>query len=500
MAEKLELTLHILTNAEVAASKMRQFNKTLDQNNRKIKEANSLYTKFRRIFGSIFMTYLGLNGIKSIVNTVRELDLMQRSITGLTKSTQDWAYIQNEAFRTANRIKDVAKGYRNFYAAASMAGFDKDTIQSLYSDVLTSTRAIGATQTQTSAALLALEQMISKGVVSMEELRRQLGNALPGAFEIGAKAMNMTTQEFNEFVKKGQLASNVFVPRFIAQLKKEFAGGFKSAMDSMDASIVNLENSWVQLQQEFMKGSLGKEFKTLFNDLSKMLRSDDFKSLIRSLGYLLSLVVKFINYVLRNKEIFTMTLFVLGFSRLNKALWDSIKAGIVANRVFLGLMTTFFRILAPLLLLQDLIYGLFYRDRTKSLTGDIINSLSTSNKLKKDREGLGNMNYEGTAITKEFLADKNKKEMLKRAIQYGQRTGNWEDYQQIVKFGTIPAYISAPDNSPNLSMNKTETQNININVGDINVQGASSPEETAVAVENKLISLFTSSNLARGVV
>lgn len=387
MAEKLELTLHILTNAEVAASKMRQFNKTLDQNNKKIKEANSLYTKFRRIFGSIFMTYLGFNGIRSMVNTVRELDLMERSITGLTKSTQDWAYIQNEAFRTANRIKDVAKGYRNFYAAASMAGFDKGAIQSLYSDVLTSTRAIGASQTQTSAALLALEQMISKGVVSMEELRRQLGNALPGAFEIGAKAMNMTTQEFNEFVKKGQLASNVFIPRFIAQLKKEYAGGFKDAMQSMDASIINLENSWVLLQKTIVGKEANRGISKAVNDLSAFLRSREVVAVARLINYALGFIIsnlKTIVILLTPILARQGWVFLLGIiPKITKALWGMTAPLMATYKQFL-------KILAIAFILQDLIYGLFFPKHTSSLTEDLLGKSSLGTGLQNRQNSSRN--------------------------------------------------------------------------------------------------------------
>ena len=178
-------------------------------------KSTNLYARQLR---NLFVGFIGVQSIGGLVRTAAELDLVQRSIESLTKSTQDWEYIQEQAFRTGTRIEDVAKGYRNFFSSTRMAGFDKTSIQAMYGDILTVTRAIGASPTQTQGALLALEQMISKGVVSMEELRRQLGNAVPGAFEIAAKAIGMTTQELNEMVKSGKLASVEFVPAFIKAL------------------------------------------------------------------------------------------------------------------------------------------------------------------------------------------------------------------------------------------------------------------------------------------
>ena len=292
--EMKDLVLNIITNAESASRQLRKFNRNLDDSDKKIKRVS----KYARQLRNIFVGFLGIQGIRSFVETVREVDLIQRSIVGLTKSTQDWNYIQQQALRTGTRIKDVAKGYRNFYASASMAGFEKTSIQGMYGDVLTATRSIGASPQQTAGALLALEQMISKGRVSMEELRRQLGNALPGAFEIGAKAMKMTTAEFNEFVKSGKLASTEFVPKFIAQLKKEYVGGFENATKSMDYALNNLSTSWIIFQYEFSKGGFAKGFVDATNQLSKLLMSPDLKVILQFVGDILSVIMKIVAHII----------------------------------------------------------------------------------------------------------------------------------------------------------------------------------------------------------
>lgn len=295
--EMKDLVLNIITNAESASRQLRKFNRNLDNSDKKIKRVSKSTNLYARQLRNLFVGFLGIQGVRSFVETVREVDLIQRSIVGLTKSTQDWNYIQQQALRTGTRIKDVAKGYRNFYAAASMAGFEKTSIQGMYGDVLTATRSIGASPQQTAGALLALEQMISKGKVSMEELRRQLGNALPGAFEIGAKAMKMTTAEFNDFVATGKLASTEFVPKFIAQLKKEYVGGFENATKSMDYALNNLSTSWIIFQYEFSKGGFAKGFVDVTNQLSKILMSPELKVILQLVGDILSVIMKIISHI-----------------------------------------------------------------------------------------------------------------------------------------------------------------------------------------------------------
>jgi len=287
MAEP-KIAIDILVNCQSATNQLKKFNKELNNTVEGGKKASNWLAKG---FGRFIGAYFSVRTAQNIFNTGRKIQLLERSIVGLTKSTQDWEYLKRLAHDTGNSLNVVANGYKNFYAAANMAGFNKNEIQTMFSDMTISTRAIGASSEQTRGALLALEQMISKGVVSMEELRRQLGNAVPGAFEIGAKAMNMTTKEFNEFVKTGQLASAVFVPRFIAEFKRQYIGGFKEISQTIDFATGQLKESWEELTFEIMKGELGKGIAKLIRGLDRA---------VRGLTEALKILSPVIRYIVQN--------------------------------------------------------------------------------------------------------------------------------------------------------------------------------------------------------
>ena len=457
-AEVNDLVLNIRISAEVASRELKKFNRTLDDTNRKMTKATKL-SKMLKDALKMFGIYLGFQGIRNFVQTTRELDLMERSIVGLTKSTQDWNYIQNEALRTGTKLKNTARGYRNFYASASMAGFGKGQIQGMYSDLLTSTRAIGATPQQTQGALLALEQMISKGVVSMEELRRQLGNALPGAFEIGAKAMNMTTAEFNKFVKEGKMVSTVFVPKFIKALKEEFGGGFDEATKSMDFAINNLETRWQMLQRTLFKGQLGEGMTAFVRALTKFISNPMLVSSLKAIAFILGSLLKIISGILSQATLL-MTLIsplaIMGIIRGVKALAVAIGG---LNFAMSPLYAQILAIIAGLIIIQDLIYGLFLRHKGfKSLTGDALNqneTQKTNNFVKAEGNPLKYMGL--NMLDSPFL---------------------------------LPAKMLSE---------RRENKNISIKVGDINVEGANSPQETAMAVREELVALFTGEKLRNGV-
>lgn len=473
-AEVNDLVLNIVINAEVASRKLKNFNKTLDDTNRKLDKTTKASTMLSRAFRRFIVGFIGIQGIRSFVQTTRELDLMERSIVGLTKSTQDWNYIQNEALRTGTRLKDTARGYRNFYASASMAGFGKGQIQGMYSDLLTSTRAIGATPQQTQGALLALEQMISKGVVSMEELRRQLGNALPGAFEIGAKAMNMTTAEFNKLVKTGTLVSTVFVPKFIKALKEEFGGGFVEATKSMDFALNNLETRWQMLQRTLFKGQLGEGMTAFVRALTKFISNPMLVSSLKAIAFILGSLLKIISGILSQATLLMILispLAIMGIVRGVKALALAMGG---LNFAMSPLYATILAVIAGLIVIQDLIYGLFLRGKGfKSITGDIISGNDAP--LRQEET-------QSSPLAK-FFMNRRTKEQARNIKKFNERQ---------------PQLYSSPRGISGM-FEKNENKTINISFGDINVKGGNSLQETAMAVREELVALFAGEKLRNGV-
>ena len=96
--------------------------------------------------------------------------------------------------------------------------------------------------------------MISKGRVSAEELRGQLGEQIPGAFQIAARAMGMTTRELDKFMSDGNLMADEFIPKFSSQIKKEFAGGLAEASNSLQSSLNRLNTEWFLFKGELADG------------------------------------------------------------------------------------------------------------------------------------------------------------------------------------------------------------------------------------------------------
>ena len=101
-------------------------------------------------------------------------------------------------------------------------------------------------------AFLALGQMISKGKVQAEELRGQLGKRLPGAFQLAAKAMGMTTAALDKFMADGKPPrknSSLSSPRCS---KTNTALPQKEAAKGMQGSLNRLSTEWERLKASFV--------------------------------------------------------------------------------------------------------------------------------------------------------------------------------------------------------------------------------------------------------
>ena len=525
----------------------------------RMNKRNGLIRYGMRLLGA----YVSIRTLQNIIQTGSRLQLVQKSIEGLTKSTQDWGFVEQQAFKMGVSLETVAKGYRNFYSAANMAGFGKGDIQGMYADLLLATRSIGASTQQTEGALLALEQMISKGKVSMEELRRQLGNAIPGAFEIGAKAMKMTTAQFNDFVRTGNLASTEFVPKFIKVLKETYAGGWQDIEQTVSVAQGRLKVAWEKFTIGFMSGEAGKSFAQALNSLAELLVSPEFNQFIAGLGTLFSWTVKiiqvampFVKWIIRNFPIILMLLGVGGLYGLMKrhallqlvlnARWalgvkwiklfgiQSVKSFAMASKGAVKLGLAFVRALLPILVIQDIlmfIIGLLTGKKLNTVTGSIVditgeiadqvrsffNLRKPSMNTEDDKQNqLAQRLQYDTEYQNAKLAYWNEKDPRKRAkaqkimnerVQTlkGYEIGRAADISGMYEPYTAPVIIpnELPMNgaAPISGMLEKEQEiTTSVNIGDINVySNASNPQQVAQEVQEQLIALFMGQGLITNV-
>lgn len=147
------------------------------------------------------------------------------------------------ADQTGISFVNLAQNFSSFQASAQGTSLSAAEVANVFRDISIAAAQFHLSAEQTDSVFLALEQMLSKGVVSMQELRQQLGNALPGAFSIMAQAMGVTTQKLNELVQTGALASDVAVPKFAKALREAVGADVNTRVDTLISAQGRLTNA-----------------------------------------------------------------------------------------------------------------------------------------------------------------------------------------------------------------------------------------------------------------
>lgn len=180
-----------------------------------------------------------------VKNDVIAFDSLDKSIEAVSERSGDYVvnqrFLEESSERLGLKILDTSKSFKTFFAAYTESGGGAQQARDIFEAAAESSANLRLSQEQSNGVMLAFGQIASKGKVQAEELRGQIGERIPGAFGIAAKAMGMTTAELDKAMSKGEIYSKDFLPKFAAELKKTYGTGGE-AVAGMQAEVNRLDN------------------------------------------------------------------------------------------------------------------------------------------------------------------------------------------------------------------------------------------------------------------
>ena len=202
---------------------------------------------------------LGAFSVKAVVNFGKELARVQRrfdAIDATFRSVEGSAAGAEAAFDDAAGIANTlgldlvstAQSFAQFNAAAKGTALEGDAARDIFESLSIAASALQLDAYDTRGAMRSLEQMISKGNVQAEELRGQLGERLPGAFQLAARAMNVTTSELNDMLENGEVLADDLLPKLAPLLREDYTAGARQGAESLNGDINRLTSSIQRLQ------------------------------------------------------------------------------------------------------------------------------------------------------------------------------------------------------------------------------------------------------------
>ena len=206
----------------------------------------STFNAIRQSISSGMMQLSQAFDLQTIINQAIDLQVLENRFKAIGQSMTTAKEIANElgvSMKSIGAVATISSALSTSYTPEKSLEISKSLTEGL-----TKRGVVGEPLDK---AQTAFEQIASKGIVSLEELRQQLGDSLPNATRIAAEAMGMTTDAFVKLVSSGQLLASDFLPLMATELNKSGSG-----LSEITKEFVKAGNTFTVLQSSFGQGAL----------------------------------------------------------------------------------------------------------------------------------------------------------------------------------------------------------------------------------------------------
>lgn len=223
---------------------------------------------------------------KPIVEAAAEMERMRVMLRGLNKeksnpgqaAADDMKYIVDMAQNAPFAMQALTDSFVKFRSAGL------DPTDGSLKALVDSVARFGGDSELLKRAAVAVQQMSGKGVVSMEELRQQLGEAVPNAMQAMADAAGITMGELTKAVASGTVEAKQALSLMFVGLRAENENAAKDMMQTYTGALAQLQTSFTlfadRVGQAGYLDSLSKGMK----ELASIMNSAEGISFANSLG------------------------------------------------------------------------------------------------------------------------------------------------------------------------------------------------------------------------
>lgn len=254
------------------------------------KSHKSLLGHITEVYGAYQLVNTAVGTFKQFLMDIPKAGIQQEqtqaslfAIFGSKEGYKNIEFLKELGKSAGQYIGDLQEAYTRFAPSAMLAGATQADVNKVFKDFTETSTVLHLGTDQVKSLYLALEQMYAKTTVQSEEIKKQLGNVLPGAVEIGAKAWEnyinkgkegadrtkLSVAEFMDAMSKNLVIAKQFIPEFSAAFKKAFGGPDDSVfLDTRTKLLSNLQ----RLRSDYfdLSGEIYKRTAGTLNDIVKL--------------------------------------------------------------------------------------------------------------------------------------------------------------------------------------------------------------------------------------
>ena len=208
-------------------------------------------------------------GLSELASFSAQLKLQRKALELVVADTKEFTKAQQFLGKTSKELaipqEIITRQFTSLTASVLGAGLSVDDAQTAFEAIAAGIRGTGGSLEDMKAAMRATSQVFSKGKVSAEELRQQLGERLPGAFTLFAESMDLTPQMLDKALEQGKVTLEDFMG-FANHLFDKYGENAKILADSPAAAGDRLSTEMSILKDNVgqLLAPIGAEFQTVF--------------------------------------------------------------------------------------------------------------------------------------------------------------------------------------------------------------------------------------------
>lgn len=225
-------------------------------------------------------SFIALKAIlRQTYKSLKDFDSLNYTLKQLTDSTFEYNEAQSFLLRLSKdfgvELKTTTERYIKFMAAADQSGLSLKDTEKIFRSMTKASAVLGLQTDELRGVYLALEQMLSKGKITTEELRRQLGERLPGAMGIMAASMGVTIPQLDKMMKKGEVLSAEVLPDFADAVELAYGIETINKVENLVAAQGRLTSAWQNFVRNVTEGEgiIKKSIGAILNNATKLIQA-----------------------------------------------------------------------------------------------------------------------------------------------------------------------------------------------------------------------------------
>jgi tape measure domain-containing protein len=285
-------------------------------------------------------------GLSFVNNTAGELTRSLIQANSALEKTGVLLKGLSQASTESEKIKEVGNSMKFLLDTAKQAPFSLKEISNSFvkmksvgigdveQKVRTLSNAIsnfGGDDQSMHRATVAIQQMVSKGVVSMEELRQQLGESVPGAMQAMADGMGVTMQSLIKEISKGKVKAIPAIEGMMAEMESSMAGASARMMNTWEGMTSQLATNWMIAQKQIGDAGAFEAAKEEIGKLNEFLKSEDARAYAHAIGDGLASAIKGFETlrqkIVEDAGLITGLVFTMGKFAASMVAFDLLKSG-----------------------------------------------------------------------------------------------------------------------------------------------------------------------------